>query len=141
MTTVQLFDESNRLKENDNPYLDLYLKEKESAGDMDRLFDPELDEDRREEMYNAMDCSIAEVGSKNCCRVCILISILGLFVGYSRRTSTLYHQAVWTGAYACVAGESHFVVTLASRSLKWVLVEDIGRGYCKNEALISNATI
>lgn len=80
---VQVYEESGALKQDDNPYLDLFLQAKKSAGNMDRLFDPELDEETREDMYNAMDCSIAEV----CAHIfatCIVLMRLEIFMGNPR---------------------------------------------------------
>ena len=71
---LQHYPESEGLKATDNPYLIGYLEHKEKyPDDFERLFDPALADERRIEIYNSIDDSIAEVrGSRVIIIICLI---------------------------------------------------------------------
>ena len=83
----RLYPQSQALKEEDNPYLLEFLKHKEKCpDDIERLFDPALSDERRVEIYNSIDDSMAEVGSflftiYNLSHLCMDVDVC---MGYSR---------------------------------------------------------
>lgn len=93
-----------------NPYLDFYRAFcAEHPGELTRVFDPALDEQRRAEMYAALDVSIAMVSNsrslalerkllQRLLTVCWLGAV-EILVGDSRRTRAADHQALRTGAW------------------------------------------
>ncbi|RLO12098.1 hypothetical protein DYB28_004313 [Aphanomyces astaci] len=60
----KIFPESAKLTATCNPYLDFYRTfQKSQPKDMSRLFDPDLDDDTREELFNLVDDKVAAVRS------------------------------------------------------------------------------
>ncbi|RHY78084.1 hypothetical protein DYB34_010963 [Aphanomyces astaci] len=60
----KIFPESAKLTATCNPYLDFYRTfQKSQPKDMARLFDPDLDDDTREELFNLVDDKVAAVRS------------------------------------------------------------------------------
>ncbi|OQR85742.1 hypothetical protein ACHHYP_11455 [Achlya hypogyna] len=56
----KVYPESAKLKASSNPYLDFYRDfEAKQPKEMPRIFDPELDDEKREELFNLLDDSVA----------------------------------------------------------------------------------
>lgn len=57
-------EEALELTATSNPYLDFYRKfVREHPGELTAVFDPELSDEARSEMYAALDVSVAMVGT------------------------------------------------------------------------------